>query len=159
MRSSSFIGIAEEVIPATFKKTDKVYEEQTDDAPQRSRGRGRGVGRGRGSGVITIHYMVRDVDSDVVNVMTMLVRNPPKKANLRSNSKNERSIQIDTLNTLVNYIVHYTHSFKDLLLVSFQLPQETIVHTYYFPSFFNKKFCFLQGPFVLSHQVHHNQCC
>lgn len=43
------LGIVEEVMPATFKKTDRNYEENVDEGgASRPRGRGRGLGRGRG---------------------------------------------------------------------------------------------------------------
>jgi len=44
------LGINEEVMPATFKKTDRVYEDVVvEEGAQRPRGRGRGLGRGRGA--------------------------------------------------------------------------------------------------------------
>ena len=52
------LGIVEEVMPATFKKTDRVYEDVVEESAQRPRGRGRGLGRGRGApGVLFFHYL------------------------------------------------------------------------------------------------------
>ena len=53
------LGINEEVMPATFKKTDRVYEDVVvEEGAQRPRGRGRGLGRGRGApGVIFFYYL------------------------------------------------------------------------------------------------------
>ena len=47
------IGIAEEVIPATFKKVDKNYELDVEEGPRREGGRGRGRGRGAGRGAVS----------------------------------------------------------------------------------------------------------
>ena len=48
-------GIAEQVVPATFKKSDKVHEIEAEGG---SKPRGRGAGRGRGSGVNKVKYIL-----------------------------------------------------------------------------------------------------
>ena len=52
-------------MPATFKKTDRNYEENVDEGgAARPRGRGRGLGRGRGGVHSLINNCRLDVDSE-----------------------------------------------------------------------------------------------
>jgi hypothetical protein len=88
------LGIAEEVIPATFKKTDKQYEENVDEGPRREggRGRGRGLGRGRGGQVFETFNNHRVVDSDVAEELRKAARSQPKKVKPpKSSSKSDWS--------------------------------------------------------------------
>lgn len=84
-------GIAEEVIPATFKKVDKNYELDNEEGPRKEGGRGRGRGRGgAGRGQVYLMYIHRVVsDAEEAEGMMMEERKQPKKASPRRVNKIE----------------------------------------------------------------------